>query len=65
LKSYSSREVLKILRKDGWYIVNYTGDHCQLKHPTKKGRVTLTHPRKDIPTGTLKGISAQSGVHFE
>ncbi|WP_326407611.1 type II toxin-antitoxin system HicA family toxin [Sporolactobacillus sp. THM19-2] len=35
-----------------------------MKHPTKKGRVTLTHPRKDIPTGTLMSIEKQSGVRF-
>ncbi|WP_353948500.1 type II toxin-antitoxin system HicA family toxin [Sporolactobacillus sp. Y61] len=64
MKSYSSREVLKILKKNGWYIVDTVGDHVQLKHPTKKGRVTLTHPRKDIPTGTLMSIEKQSGVRF-
>lgn len=31
----------------------------------KKGRVTLTHPRKDIPVGTLKSIAKQSGVTFK
>ncbi|MDD9149246.1 type II toxin-antitoxin system HicA family toxin [Sporolactobacillus sp. CQH2019] len=64
MKSYSSREVLKKLKKDGWYIVHTVGDHVQLKHPAKKGRVTLTHPRKDIPSGTLKSIEQQSGVQF-
>lgn len=52
MKSYSSREVLAILKEDGWYEVECSGDHHQLKHPTKKGRVTLTHPKKDIPRGT-------------
>ncbi len=65
MKSYSSREVIKMLKSDGWYEVNCTGDHHQFKHSTKKGRVTLTHPRKDIPLGTLKSISEQSGIKFE
>lgn len=64
MKSYSSREVLKMLLADGWYEVNCVGDHHQYKHPTKPGRVTLTHPVKDIPIGTLKNISRQSGVTF-
>lgn len=64
MKSYSSREVLKMLLADGWYEVNCVGDHHQFKHPTKPGRVTLTHPVKDIPIGTLKNISRQSGVTF-
>ena len=62
MRSYSSREVLQILKADGWYIVNWEGDHVQLKHPTKPGRVTLTHPVKDIPIGTLKSIEKQAGI---
>ena len=65
MKSYSSREVLKMLKNDGWYEVNCAGDHHQYKHPTKKGRVTLTHPRKDIPRKTLDSISKQAGLKFE
>lgn len=64
MKSYSSREVLSILKADGWYEVGCDGDHHQFKHPIKKGRVTVTHPKKDIPRRTLKSISKQSGVSF-
>lgn len=64
MKSYSSREVIAMLKADGWCEVGCDGDHHQFKHPTKKGRVTVTHPRKDIPIGTLKSISKQSGVVF-
>lgn len=64
MKSYSSREVIRILQQDGWYEVSCVGDHHQFKHPVKPGRVTITHPVKDIPIGTLKNISKQSGVTF-
>ena len=64
MKSYSSREVLKILFADGWYEVACVGDHHQLEHPEKPGRVTLTHPRKDIPIKTLKSMEKQAGVKF-
>lgn len=36
MKHYSSKEVIKILEKDGWYEVNCVGSHHQFKHPTKK-----------------------------
>ena len=65
MRSYSSREVLKILKDNGWYEVGCDGDHHQFKHPKKKGRVTLSHPRKDIPVGTLKSIAKQAGVTFK
>jgi hypothetical protein len=40
-----SRDVMKQLQKNGWYEVNQVGSHKQLKHPTKKGRVTVPHPK--------------------
>lgn len=64
MKSYSSREVMKMLKADGWYLVNTEGSHHQFKHPFKKGRVTLKHPSNDIPPKTLRSISAQSGIIF-
>lgn len=39
MKSYSSREVIKILKEDGWYEVGCDGDHHQYKHPIKKGEL--------------------------
>ena len=64
MKSYSSREVIKMLKADGWYEVNVEGSHHQFKHPTKKGRPTVKHPDKDIPFKTLKSIEEQSGQTF-
>ena len=65
MKSYSSREVIKMLKADGWYEVNVEGSHHQYKHPTKKGRTTVKHPDKDIPVNeTLRRIEEQSGLKF-
>ena len=64
MKSYSSREVIQLLKEDGWYEVNIVGSHHQFKHPVKKGRVTVKHPDKDIPLKTLKSIERQSGLTF-
>ena len=65
MKSYSSREVIERLKADGWYLVAVVGSHHQFKHPTKKGRTTVKHPVKDIPTKTLKSIETQSGLKFK
>lgn len=64
MKSYSSREVIALLKKNGWYLIGCVGDHHQFKHPSKKSRVSVPHPVKDIPLGTLKNISRQAGVIF-
>ncbi len=57
----SSRDVIKELKKHGWYEVNQVGSHKQFKHTTIKGRITVPHPKKDIPIGTLKSIEKQTG----
>jgi len=57
----NSSEIIKRLKKDGWVLGNVRGSHHQYKHPDKKGRVTVTHPKKDIPTGTYRSICKQAG----
>jgi predicted RNA binding protein YcfA (HicA-like mRNA interferase family) len=53
-----------MLKADGWYLIHSVGDHHQFRHPTKKGRITVTHPVRDVPIGTLRAIEKQSGVRF-
>ena len=65
MKSYSSNEVIALLKKDGWYEVACKGDHHQFKHFFKKGRVTVQHPVKDLGTNELKSIERQSGLKFK
>jgi predicted RNA binding protein YcfA (HicA-like mRNA interferase family) len=57
-----SRTILKLLKADGWKVVHVRGSHHQLRHPTKPGKVTVKHPAKDTPLGTLKSIERQSGL---
>ena len=62
MKSYSSREVLKILKADGWYKVGQDGDHIQLKHPAKKGKVTVNGKLSDtMSQELLNSIWKQAG----
>jgi predicted RNA binding protein YcfA (HicA-like mRNA interferase family) len=58
----NSRDVLKALLQDGWLEVNQVGSHRQFKHSVKRGRVTVPHPKRDIPVGTLKSIEKQAGI---
>lgn len=61
----TARELVKLLRKDGWYMVNQKGSHLQLKHPVKKGKVTVPmHPGRDIHITTLKSIIKTSGLNI-
>jgi predicted RNA binding protein YcfA (HicA-like mRNA interferase family) len=58
----NSRDVIAALKSDGWQQVAQKGSHIQFKHPDKPGRVTVPHPRRDIPLGTLRSIEKQSGL---
>lgn len=64
MKSYSSREVIAMLKADGWFECGVTGDHHHFKHPVKPGKVTVPHPNKDLKPKTLKSIAIQSGLSF-
>ena len=57
-----SRDILAALLADGWREVRRRGSHMQLKHPTKPGLVTLPHPKRDLPNGTLRSIEKQAGL---
>ena len=35
-----------------------------LKHAQRPGRVTVPHPKRDLPIGTLKSIERQSGIRL-
>jgi predicted RNA binding protein YcfA (HicA-like mRNA interferase family) len=67
VKSFSSAAIIKRLRKAGWKPRRLGrsvkgGSHRQFTHPGKPGlRVTITHPVKDIPIGTLRSIFRQAG----
>ncbi|MED2006715.1 type II toxin-antitoxin system HicA family toxin [Brevibacillus borstelensis] len=62
MASHSSRKIIRALEQDGWYVVHTDGSHWQFRHPIKPGRVTVPHPRKDIPLGTVKSIEKQAGI---
>jgi predicted RNA binding protein YcfA (HicA-like mRNA interferase family) len=58
----TSRDIIKALKKDGWVIVNVVGSHHQFTHPTKPGKVTVPHPKKDLAVGLIKSIEKQAGI---
>jgi predicted RNA binding protein YcfA (HicA-like mRNA interferase family) len=58
----NSREVIRLLQADGWVEVARRGSHAQFKHPAKSGRVTVPHPKRDLPLGTLRSTERQAGM---
>ncbi len=57
------QEVLRLLHDDGWAVVATRGSHRQLKHPLKRGRVTVAGKLSDdLAPGTLNSILKQAGL---
>jgi predicted RNA binding protein YcfA (HicA-like mRNA interferase family) len=55
------RDLLKLLRADGWNLVRIRGSHQQFRHPTKSGLVTVAgRGNDDILPRTLKSILKQA-----
>jgi predicted RNA binding protein YcfA (HicA-like mRNA interferase family) len=57
-----SRDIIKAIESDQ---VAQRGSHVQFKHSTKPGRVTVPHPQKDVPIGTLRSIEKQAGIRLK
>lgn len=57
-----SSSLIKLIEKDGWYLVRTKGSHHHFKHSAKKGIVTIPHPKKDVPKGTVANILRQAGL---
>jgi len=58
----NSQDVIEALVAAGWRLKRITGSHHHYAHPAKPGIVTVPHPRKDLPRGTLRSIERQAGL---
>jgi predicted RNA binding protein YcfA (HicA-like mRNA interferase family) len=55
-----SATIIRWLQKDGWVLSRVNGDHHQFRHARIPGLVTVPHPERDIPQGTLRSIYRQA-----
>lgn len=61
-RTVSSKAAIAAIEADGWSEVTQAGSHRQFRHPTKPGRATVPHPKKELAIGTIKSIERQTGV---
>jgi predicted RNA binding protein YcfA (HicA-like mRNA interferase family) len=55
------RQILKLLKADGWQLVRQRGSHRQFQHGEKPGTVTVTgKPSKDLHPKTVASILKQA-----
>lgn len=52
-----SSELLRLMKKDGWYEVRQKGSHIIMQHPTKPNIIPVPfHASKEMKKGTLQAI---------
>lgn len=62
MRAYKTKEVIRMLEKDGWIHIATKGDHRQFKHPKKKGKVTVNGPlNREMDQRNLNSIWKQAG----
>ncbi len=59
-----TKEIIKLIEEDGWFVVRQSGSHRQYKHSFKKGLVTIPIHRlsNDLPPGLEKSILKQAEI---
>ena len=60
-----SGDIIRGLEADGWTLIRINGSHHHFRHPIKPGTVTVPHPKKDMPIGTVKSIERQAGIKLK
>ncbi|TNG94860.1 type II toxin-antitoxin system HicA family toxin [Pasteurellaceae bacterium USgator11] len=50
-----------MIEADGWFLVRTKGSHHHFHHPTKKGTVTIPHPRHELGF-LINDIKKQAGL---
>lgn len=58
-----SSELIRLLKKDGWYVLRQTGSHMTMKHSEKEGTLTVpNHGSSEVKKGLLSAILKQANV---
>lgn len=65
MKSYSPREVIKILKNNGWKLRRIEGDHYIFKKEGIKYLTSVPISKNTVRIGTLKSIEKQTGIKFK
>jgi mRNA interferase HicA len=56
-------ELIRILQKDGWFVIRQTGSHLIMKHSSKSGQVNCpNHGSKEIGKGLAIKILKEAGL---
>jgi len=57
------RELIKILKRDGWFVFRQSGSHMIMRHMTKEGQIVVPdHGSDEVGTGLQNKILKDAGL---
>ncbi len=64
MRRYKVREMLRLLKDDGWVLLRSKGSHMQFAHPVKRGLVTVSFHsgNDDLHPKTANSILRQADL---
>ena len=58
-----SGELVRLLKRDGWYVVRQSGSHIIVEHPRKKGKIVCpAHGSQEVGKGLENKIKKDAGL---
>ena len=58
-----SNELIRLLQKDGWFIIRQSGSYMIMQHATKKGQIVCpNHGSHEVGKGLEKKIKKDAGI---
>ncbi|MFQ1062163.1 type II toxin-antitoxin system HicA family toxin [Bordetella trematum] len=57
-----SKELTKLLLRDGWILRGVKGSHHIYHHPNRPGHISVPHPKKDLGIGLVNKLLKQAGL---
>jgi predicted RNA binding protein YcfA (HicA-like mRNA interferase family) len=58
----NSKELIKVLEKDGWALRGSKGSHHIFHHSFKSGHIVVPHPKKDLGVGLVQKVLKQAQI---
>lgn len=62
LHTMNSSDLIRLLERDGWTLRGGKGSHHVYVHPTKKGHISVPHPKKDLGVGLVSKLLKAAGL---
>ena len=58
-----SSELVRLLKRDGWYVTRQSGSHMIMEHPIKKGQIVCPfHGSSELGKGLVKKIKKDAAL---